>query len=479
MKKIVLSMFVVGISIHLPAQTFWKSNAGRTGKIILTNAKTNEKFADKGMVKFEKFEQPKETDVCVFVDPDFKYQKIIGIGGAITDAAAETLYKLPKDKQREVLEAYYGKNGLGYNMVRTTMNSSDFSSDTYNYVKDKDLSLSSFNISHDEKYKIPMIKSAQKLIGKDFTLFFAPWSPPAWMKTNNDMLHGGKLLPEYYQTWANYYVKFIREYEKRGLPIWGLSVQNESMATQTWESCIYTADDEANFVRNNLGPTLWKNGYKDKKVMIWDHNRDLMYQRATTTLSNPQTAKYISGIAYHWYETWTKSQPLFDNVAETHKAFPDKFLIFTEGCKEQFDFSKINDVALGELYGRNMLHDFNNGTSAWTDWNVVLDEKGGPNHVGNFCFAPIIADTRTGELHYTYEYYYIGHVSKFVNKNSQRVGSVSNRDFIVTSSFINTKGQLVNVIMNQGENNTEINLWIEGQSAKISAPAHSIQTIVI
>ena len=152
-----------------------------------------EKMADKGSVKFEKLDQPKETDACIFVDLDFKYQKLIGIGGAITDASAETFYKMPKNKQKEILDAYYGKNGLGYTVVRTSMNSCDFSSDSYTYVQDNDTALKTFNVAHDEKYKIPLIKEAQKAIGKDFTFYFSPWSPPAWMKSNKSLYKGGRL----------------------------------------------------------------------------------------------------------------------------------------------------------------------------------------------------------------------------------------------------------------------------------------------
>jgi len=174
----------------------------------------------------------------------------------------------------------------------------------------------SFNVAHDEKYKIPFIKEAQKAIGNNFTFYFSPWSPPAWMKSNKSMLKGGRLENTFYQTWADYYIKFIKEYEKRGIHVWGLTVQNEPMATQTWESCIYTAEEEGEFLKNNLGPTLWKNGFKDKKVMIWDHNRDLIFQRATTTLSDPETSKYAAGIGYHWYETWNNKTQLFDNLSE-------------------------------------------------------------------------------------------------------------------------------------------------------------------
>lgn len=479
MKKHIILSLLLGTVTLGNAQNYWKNNTKKTAKVVLTHAAKGDKLADKGTVQFLKLDQPKETDACVFVDPDFKYQKLIGFGGAITDAAAETLYKMPKAKQQEILNAYYGKEGLGYTVVRTNMNSCDFSSDSYTYINDGDVSLKSFSVAHDEKFKIPMIKAAQERIGKDFTFYFSPWSPPAWMKSNKNMLRGGRLENQYYQPWAEYYVKFIKEYEKRGIPVWGLTIQNEPMATQTWESCIYTAEEEGAFLKNNLGPTLWKNGYKDKKVIIWDHNRDLIYQRATTTLQDPETAKYAHGIGYHWYEIWNNKNQLFDNLGETQRAFPNMFLAFTEGCKEKFDMKQIYDVSLGELYGKNMLNDFNQGTALWTDWNVLLDETGGPNHVGNFCFAPIIADTKTGEVHYTYEYYYIAQASKYIRKNASRIGNSSNRADIVSTSFMNENGELVTVIMNDSEKDIDVNLWIEGQAAKLAAPAHSIQTVIL
>ena len=128
----------------------------------------------------------------------------------------------------------------------------------YTYVTDGDKELKSFNVAHDEKYKNSTDQKAMEAAGGKLNLFVSPWSPPAWMKDNNDMLHGGKLKPEFYDSWANYYVKFIQAYEKEGIPVWGLTVQNEPMAKQTWESCMYTADEERNFIKNNLGPTLQK-----------------------------------------------------------------------------------------------------------------------------------------------------------------------------------------------------------------------------
>ncbi|MEN9684900.1 MAG: hypothetical protein RLZZ28_686, partial [Bacteroidota bacterium] len=352
-------------------------------------------------VSFEEKGQPFENEITVFVDPSKTHQDFFGIGAALTDASAETFYKLPKEKQQEILKAYFDKKtGIGYTIARTNINSCDFSSDMYTYVKEGDTSLSSFTIEHDKKFKIPFIREATEAAGGKLSLFASPWSPPAFMKTNKEVLHGGKLQKESYQQWANYYVKFINAYQAENLPVWGISIQNEPMATQRWESCIYTAEEERDFLKNNLGPTLQKAGLGAVKIIGWDHNRDLLYQRASVLLNDKEAAKYLWGIGFHWYETWSGGEPMYDNVKLVHEAFPDKNLLFTEGCKEAFHLEKTSDWSLGEKYGTNMIHDFNNGMTGFTDWNILLDETGGPNHVGNFCFAPIHANTKTGELIY-------------------------------------------------------------------------------
>jgi glucosylceramidase len=293
------------------------------------------------------------------------------------------------------------------------------------------------------------------------------------------MLKGGKLLPEYRQTWADYYVKFIKTYEQLGMPIWGLSVQNEPMATQKWESCVFTGEEERDFIKDFLGPTLAKAGLGSRKLIAWDHNRDLLYQRASAVLDDPQAAKYVWGIGYHWYETWTGSGMLFDNVRRVHETYPDKNLLFTEGCLEKFDLATVNRWDLGEKYGMSMIGDFNAGTVGWTDWNVLLDETGGPNHVGNFCYAPIIGDTKAGKLIYTNAYYYIGHFSKFIRPGAKRVATASNRDALQTTAFRNPDGSVAVVVMNQTDKAQDFQLWMNGQAAGSTAAAHSIMTLVV
>lgn len=403
----------------------------------------------------------------------------MGIGGAITDASAEVFSKLSKDKQQELLDAYYTSDkGIGYSLLRTTIHSSDFGSETFTYIKEGDKALKTFSIEPDRKYRLPILKRAIATAGGKLLTYVAPWSPPAFMKSTNNMLKGGVLLPEFYQEWANYYAKFIKAYEKEGIPIWGTSTQNESLATQTWESCLYTAEGERDFIKNYLGPTLKKEGLGDKKIVIWDHNRDLMYHRANVIYSDAEASKYVWGLGFHWYETWTGADQNFNNVRKVQEAYPDKNLMFTEGCLEKFDAAKYQFWPNAERYGIAMINDFNNGTTAWTDWNILLDQHGGPNHVGNFCFAPIHADTDTGELIYTPSYYYIGHFSKFIKVNAKRVSSAVSRTTLSSTSFINPDGKVVTVVMNATDSSIDYNLYVHTSKTKLTIPAHGIQTLI-
>jgi len=452
---------------------------GKKVMVYTTADSTTFRLSPTDSLSFADFDQPLETQPCIFVDPSHTFQTFLGVGGALTDAAAETFAKLPMDKQKEVLQAYYDKDkGIGYSIGRTNINSCDFSSDMYTYVSDGDKELKSFNIAHDEKYKIPLIKKAIEAAGGKLNLFVSPWSPPAWMKDNNDMLHGGKLKPEFYDSWANYYVKFIQAYEKEGIPVWGLSVQNEPMAKQTWESCMYTAEEEKNFIKNNLGPTLQKNNMTDKKLIAWDHNRDLLYERASSLLNDPDAAKYVWGIGFHWYEIWNGGHQ-YDNVKRVAETFPGKNLMLTEGCNGPFSWQSFNDWKWGENYGENMIQDFNNGAIAWTDWNILLDETGGPNHVGNFCFAPIHAKTKEGTLHYQSSYYYIGQISKFIHPGAKRIVSSSNRAQLLTTAFKNEDGKVAVVIMNPTSQKFSYRMYIGKKAVEATSLPHSMNTMVV
>jgi glucosylceramidase len=455
------------------------STKGKLITVYTSADSTNLRITKTDNLVFSELKQPLETQICVFVNPNKTFQTFMGIGGAITDASAEVFAKLSPDKQKEFLTAYYSKeNGIGYTLARTNIHSCDFSSDTYTYIKEGDKELKTFDISHDKKCKIPLLKSAIETAGGNLNVYISPWSPPAFMKSNNNMLKGGKLLPEYYQSWANYYVKYINALQKEGIPVWGLTIQNEPMATQTWESCIYTAEEERDFLKNYLGPTLKNSGLENKKIIIWDHNRDLISQRVSAILDDPNANKYVWGIGFHWYENWSGGNPMYENIGKVHEMYPNKNLIFTEGCSESFNENRYQVWTNGQKYGRSMINDFNNGTIAWTDWNILLDEKGGPNHVGNFCFAPIHANLQTGELIYTPSYYFIGHFSKFIKKDAKRISAFASRSQLLTTSFININGQVVTVVMNQSNKKVIYNLCVGTQSSEVSILPNAIQTLI-
>lgn len=451
----------------------------KTVTVYTTAENTELRLMKTGRLHFSELKQPVETQVCVFVNPGKTFQSFLGIGGAITDASAEVFAKLPASKQAEFLNAYYSKqNGIGYTLLRTNIHSCDFSPGSYTYIEEGDAELKTFSIDHDKQFRIPLIKKAIATAGGKITLYASPWSPPAFMKNNNSMLKGGKLLPRFYQAWANYYVKFIKSYQKENIPVWGLTVQNEPMATQTWESCIFSAEEERDFLKNYLGPTLKKEGLGDKKITIWDHNRDLLSQRAGTVLDDKEAANYVWGIGFHWYESWSGGDPMFENVRKVHEMYPGKNLLFTEGCVEKFNAANYQLWANAERYGRSMINDFNNGTVGWTDWNILLDENGGPNHAGNFCFAPVHGNTQTGELIYTPSYYYIGHFSKFITPGAKRISSVASRSQLLTTSFLNKNGQVATVVMNQSAQKISYFLCIGANATEVTIPPHSIQTLL-
>jgi len=405
------------------------------------------------------------------VDKNLTRQSILGFGGAFTEASASIYDQLDTDKKSEIIQAYFGDSGNQYNMGRTHINSCDFSLGNYALCEQEDRKLTGFSIERDKKMLIPFIKEALNKASSPILLMASPWSPPPWMKTNNQMNHGGKLKEKFQDTWAEYYCKYIEFYERDGVPIWGISVQNEPEAVQTWDSCIYTGEEERDFIKNFLGPALKRNKYLDKKLVIWDHNRDVMVERSRAVLSDPDAAQYVWGTGFHWY-----NGDHFDEVQKVHNEFPDKELIFTEGCQE--GGPHIGSWDLGERYATSIINDLNRYTVGWIDWNLLLDERGGPNHVGNYCSAPIIVNTKTQELLYQSSYFYLGHFSRFFGRGDKIVECKNTTSQLLSLSGINKNGNLTTTIMNKEEDSIAF-LYDNGSKKKsYSIPPRSIITII-
>ncbi|MGD9909208.1 MAG: glycoside hydrolase family 30 beta sandwich domain-containing protein [Candidatus Izemoplasmatales bacterium] len=403
------------------------------------------------------------------INKNVKFQQMLGFGGAFTESACYNLYRVNSEVRKKALELYFDPEiGIGYTIGRVSIHGCDFSLSSYTYIEEGDKELKTFDISRDFNYVIPVIKQAEKMAGQPIKLLASPWTPPAFMKDNNSPIRGGHLLEEFAPAWANYYLKFIEKYTEAGLNIWGITVQNEPAAVQRWDSCIYSPIEERDFLKNHLGPTIKNSVFKDVNILVWDHNRDVIVERVSPIFSDPEAAKYAWGTGFHWYVS-----EAFENVGKVKELFPDKGLLFTEGCVEAGPHR--DDWSTGERYARNMFGDILNYCEGYLDWNLFLDETGGPNHVNNLCDAPILIDIFPERLILESSYYYIGQISKYVKPGSYRIETSFKHDFIQVLGFENPNGEVVVVLLNQTDQSDTVQVGDNDYQVL----AHSIMTIVL
>ena len=427
----------------------------------------------------------------LMVYDDIKYQEIKGFGGTFTEASAMTYAQMNPEKQSEILEMLFGKTGLKYTCSRKAIGSCDASRGNYSCCDKADEELVSFNIDKEKEYVVPLIKDAME-VASDMEIMASPWSPPVWLKTNGDMLHGGKLKKEYYGIWAKYFVKYIEEYKKEGIETTYVSVQNEPQAVQIWESCVWDEEEEKVFIRDFLYPALQEAGLNDVKIVVWDHNKERVFERARYIMADEMVRNMIAGFAFHWY-----SGDHFENVALCREMFPDKELLFTEGCVElaktdttmaekanQGNLGNVNfknaPYEFGECYAHDMIGNFNSGMNRYIDWSMLLNENGGPNHVNNYCSAPIMCDTNDQEVILQSTYYFISHFSSFVPPGSRRIAHSKYTEALEMVAFLTPANERVVVLMNTSEH--DIPYVIKDVSnAKVAtaiANAKSIYTLV-
>lgn len=407
----------------------------------------------------------------VCVHPSISYQQILGMGGALTEAAAYTYARMSAEKQQQLLALFFG-DGNHYNFCRLHIQSCDFALGNYAYVEDaKDTGLDSFSIERDRKYIIPFAKAALEKNSK-IQFLASPWSPPAFMKTNGEMNHGGKLKKEYYQMWADMVARYVSAYRDEGIAIQQLTVQNEPAAVQTWDSCIFSGVEEAEFACRYLRPALDRAQHSDVKINVWDHNKEKILERAAESFSVEGARDVIDGIAFHWY-----TGEHFDALEEVRRQYPDKALIFTEGCVEYSRFEAENQIQNAEMYAHDIIGDFNAGMNGFIDWNLILDRQGGPNHVGNYCDAPVMCDVDADTIDVKLSYSYIGHFSRFIRPGARRILVSKYSPDIETTAFQNEDGGKVLVILNRSEKEVEFVVSVERKrSGKMKIGKHSIMT---
>ena len=428
-----------------------------------------------------------------------KHQTFLGFGGAFTESAAFTLGHLSDAQQDEVMRGYFdAAEGHGYVFGRTHINSCDFSLGNWACadVAD-DFELKHFSMERTARHVVPMIRRALRVFAASpaspaapsLRLLASPWSPPAWMKTTGKMNEGGKLRPECRDAWANHYVKWVDAMaELCGCRVWGLTVQNEPAASQAWDSCEFTAEEERDFVRDHLGPALERAGLlaggegeggaaaatdDGLKLIVWDHNRQDAFARGAAVYDDAAAARFVWGLGLHWY-----SGEFYDQTSQLQAAFPEKHVIFTEGCIERGP--QLGRWDRGERYATHIIGDLNHGCEAWIDWNLCLNTAGGPNHAGNMCDAPVLIDTDARVVHYQSSYAYIGHFARFIRPGAVRVGLSRAGGPLEATCFVNTDGSLALVVHNPSEAAHEFRIVVDERGGLHSEiPAKSIQTYII
>ncbi len=410
----------------------------------------------------------------VNIYPQVEFQSFEGFGGAITDAAGYVYSLMSPTQQKELMETYFSPDKMKYGIVRIHMDSCDFSTELYEAMSDcSDRELKSFSFERTEKYIMPMLEDAQRYAGKPLKLMLSPWSPPAFMKTNGERKHGGSIRPEYRDFWADYICRYIEEFQKRGYIVQRISLQNEPKAVQTWDSCVYTAQQEKEFLQDYMYPALQKHGMSDIEIFIWDHNKERVFER-TEAIIDGNTKQMVSGVAFHWY-----SGDHFEALELVKQKFPELKLIISESCIEYTKYGAADERNNAGRLAHEIIGDMNNGMCAFYDWNILLDEKGGPNHVGNLCHAPFLYDTVNKKLmpQLISEYFY--HFSHYIHAGAVRIGYSKYTDQLDVTAWKNPDGTIAVVVLNRGDKSLGMNLRINGMTAKLTVDGGAIGTVLL
>jgi glucosylceramidase len=392
------------------------------------------------------------AQVEVVVRADRPRQTWLGVGGSLTQASASVLATLTAPRRRQVLAALFGPDGARYALSRTHVASCDFSTSSYTYAAEDDPSLAGFSIQVDrENGHLDLIRDALATPGAAFRLIASPWSAPPWMKDNGRLFdpvkrRGGRLLVEHYPTFARYLARYVESYAAEGVPIWALTPVNEPHGNQgTWESMEMTPEEQRQLLPI-LGQELHRRSL-NTKILIYDQNRKSALEFVRGVLSDPEAARFTYGTAVHWYDSTFRV--FEDQLDELQRSFPDKVIVHTEGCIDAifrpgedrgpaartpwwrddawywraeandwgWDWAPNPEIdhptyAPAFRYARDLVGGMAHHLSGWVDWNIALDRRGGPNHVGNYCLAPVLVDGESDTVYFTPLYHLMRQVSR-------------------------------------------------------------------
>lgn len=405
------------------------------------------------------------SGIGVAFDESLRYQTIDGFGVSLTGASSWLLTEqLSSARREEVMESLFGASGIGLSMLRQTIGASDFNRVTYSYNDgEADPELSRFSIDPDREYILPRLKEALA-INPQIKVMASPWSPPGWMKSSGDLI-GGTLLNVHYQSNANYFVKFIEAYEAEGVPIYAVTPQNEpGYSPPHYPGMILTKNQQINFIGNYLGPTFRAAGLDRVKIICHDHNYDGL--DIPQAILSSSASEYVAGSGFHHY-----GGPI-QAMSTLNAQYPEKGIWFTEG-----GFGEWND------HFDNIVHEMieipRNWAKAIILWNAALDQNSGPSVIGDDNPNEgmlLIRSDRQDDVSYNGQYYYLGHLSKFVRPGAERIASPTWVGDVETVGFVNSDGSRVLVVANRKHSTREIQVNWEGKGFAYSLPARSMMT---
>jgi glucosylceramidase len=415
----------------------------------------------------------------IVVDDMQKYQTILGLGSSLEHSTCFNLSQLDSKQRADVLTKLFSPDaGIGINLARVCIGTPDFTGEPWYTYDDMpsgetDPELKHFSIANDRRYILPILREARRH-NPELLFFASPWSPPGWMKSTGDMI-GGQLLPEYYDAYARYLVKFIQAYSAEEIPIYAITVQNEpgvdrSHDAPRWRypSCRWTGEQERDFIKSHLGPALANAGLSTE-IWSYDHNFNvtrtadgddpgLDYPRAV--LRDELAAKFVRGVAFHGYAGKPEGMSIF------RAEFRETPVHFTEGS------------VFGPVGGRTLIEYLRNWASSYNGWVTMLDSQGKPNN-GPFRASRtcVTLDHRTGEVAYHYDYYQYGHFFRFLKRGGHRIESRGGDKALASVAVHNPNGDIALVIVNSGGVPRDVQIVWRERQLQVPLPARSIATL--
>lgn len=407
-----------------------------------------------------------KNSIKVYLDQ--KMQEVLGFGGAFTDAACYNMNQLSEPARQKLFHELFAASEMNLSVARICMGSSDYATKMYSYDEgEPDPEMKRFSLAHDNEYILPILRQARK-VNPELFLLASPWSPPGWMKPNNSML-GGNMQRKSLEAYAKYFVKFLKGYDAAGVPVQAVTVQNEVDTDQDGRmpACAWPQEYEIDFVRNDLGPSIEKEGLKTK-IWIIDHNYNL-WGRAVDELEAENMRKYVGGIAWHGY---VGSQELMTRV---HNAFPDVDMFWTEGGPDYTQPDYATDWA---KWGTAFSGILRNWCRSIIAWNLALDEAGKPN-IGPFpCGGVVTINSKSKEISYSGQYWALAHFSKFIQRGAKILVSKSDETDLSFVAAENPGGKKVLVLTNPGASARKLTLEVGKQVAELNLEPNSLSTYV-